>query len=147
MKICVLSVFFKKSEKFINKFVSSINKQTDIDFDIVIVNDGYSNLKKILNYFNNKCYVLKKQKSYELNRIHGLKFCFKKNYDFIACIDSDDFLDKNYFYHIKKFLLKNTKTKLAYSSIVYRKKNFINHFTPKKKFFSFRNIINYNFLG
>ena len=145
MKICLLSVFFQKNEKFIKKFVSSINKQTDLNFDIVIVNDGYSNSKKFLKFFNNKCHVLKKQKNYELNRIHGLKYCFKKNYDFIACLDSDDFLDKKFFYHIKSFLSKNVKAKLAYSSIVYRKKIFI--ILHLEKIFSFTDIINYNFLG
>lgn len=147
MRICLLSVFFKKNKKFINKFVSSINKQTDVDFDVVIINDDYSNLKTILNYFKNKCYVLNKQKNYELNRIEGLKFCLKKKYDFIVCVDSDDVLDKNYLHYIRKFLLKNVTTKLAFSSIVYKKKNFINRFTPNVKFFSFKNLINYNFLG
>ena len=63
MRICLLSVFFKKNQKFINKFVSSINKQTDLNFDIVIINDGYSDLKTILNYFKNKCYIVSKQKT------------------------------------------------------------------------------------
>ena len=76
-----------------------------------------------------------------MNRIRGLKFCLKKNYDFIVCVDSDDVLDKNYFYYIRKFLLKNIKTKLAYSSIIYKEKNFINHFTPKIKSFSLKNLL------
>jgi len=85
------------SENYLNKCVDSILKQTLLDIEIILVNDGSSDntlsiMKEYEKKFNNIIIVdLKKNKGLGNARNKGLK---KATGEYISFVDSDDYIDK-----------------------------------------------------
>ena len=88
------------AKKYIKKCLDSLVKQTLKDIEIIVVNDcSLDNVEKILDkykakYKNVKIYTNRKNKGIGYTRNLGIK---KAKGEYISFVDSDDYLDKNYY--------------------------------------------------
>lgn len=87
------------TEKYIEKCIKSLLNQTYPDLEIIIVEDGSTDdSKKILKKYsdNEKIKIIYNEKNYGLSysRNVGLKYA---SGDFIGYIDSDDYIDLDYY--------------------------------------------------
>ncbi|NMH75296.1 glycosyltransferase family 2 protein [Bacillus sp. RO2] len=85
-------------EKYISKCIESILVQTFQDFELIIVNDGSNdNTEKIIQHFikndSRIIYLIQKNQGPSAARNNGIN---KAKGDFLAFIDSDDTVKKNY---------------------------------------------------
>lgn len=96
-------------EKYLNKCLESLYKQTYSNIEIILVNDGSTDEseKICMNYEqkNNKFkYYLKPNSGAADTRNYGLKVATG---DYILFVDSDDYIDNNYVEIIYSKLIKN----------------------------------------
>lgn len=91
----VLGVVFKKNEKFIDKYLSSLEKQSYRDFDLILINDGFEGLDRYTSKYELSVRVWEytntpaKIRQYAINRIK------KERYRYVVFTDSDDFYAQN----------------------------------------------------
>lgn len=99
------------TEKYIEKCLQSIINQTIQDFEIIVVDDGSTDnsaniIKEIIE--NNKNIQIKyyKKENGGLSdaRNYGVKFATGK---YISFIDSDDYIEKNLFESLEKYINDN----------------------------------------
>tara|TARA_Y200000002_G_scaffold350007_1_gene327088 strand:- start:119 stop:991 length:873 start_codon:yes stop_codon:yes gene_type:complete len=94
--IFLLTTVYPGVENYFNDFVKSVNSQDYKNFELVIVNDNFTNLDKYLPKLRfNKIHIFCSKKSPEKNRIYGIKKCIDLNADIIIFADSDDAFSKN----------------------------------------------------
>lgn len=96
-------------EKYLNKCLESLYKQTYSNIEIILVNDGSTDdsEKICMNYakkYNNFKYYFKSNSGAADTRNYGLKVATG---DYILFVDSDDYIDKNYVEIIYAKLIKN----------------------------------------
>ena len=148
MKIALLTVFFPKISEFINDYLDSVAQQDFKNFSLVIVTDEFKiDLSAIREKIKIPCYALNSSSKPINNRIKGLNFCKKQNFDLIICNDADDILYKNTVLNIYKFFKKNTKENLAYCSLFYKENKKIRKFSMNKKNIFLNDVINHNYRG
>ncbi len=139
---------FPEVQKYLNDYIQSINEQTFIDFDILIVNQG---LKK--NYFeklNKKPIIInvKKNKSVAEMRQIGWDYFYNKNYKYLICSDADDFFSND---RVEKSFIKLQNNNFAYNELI--KVNNKGKLLSKKKTqmptetVSIYNILHMNYIG
>ena len=98
------------TEKYIEKCLESLAKQTMQDFEVIIVNDGSTdNSKKVIkDYMKNSNldirYLEKENGGLASARNYGVEKALGK---YISFLDSDDYLDKNLFSELEKYMDKN----------------------------------------
>lgn len=95
-KISVIIPVFN-CEKFLGRCLSSIVNQTFKDLEIIVINDGSTdNSKNIIESFddNRIKYYYQNNSGISATRNKGMKLA---NGEYISFIDSDDWLDNNYF--------------------------------------------------
>ena len=95
------------TEKYIEKCLKSLEKQTMQDFEVIIVNDGSTdNSKKVIkDYMKNSNldikYLEKENGGLASARNYGVERALGK---YISFLDSDDYLDKNLFSNLEKYM-------------------------------------------
>lgn len=95
------------TEKYIEKCLKSLDSQTMKDFEVVIVNDGSTdNSKKVIkDYMKNSNldirYLEKENGGLASARNYGVEKALGK---YISFLDSDDYLDKNLFSNLEKYM-------------------------------------------
>ena len=95
------------TEKYIEKCLESLAKQTMQDFEVIIVNDGSTdNSKKVIkDYMKNSNldikYLEKENGGLASARNYGVERASGK---YISFLDSDDYLDKNLFSNLEKYM-------------------------------------------
>ena len=95
------------TEKYIEKCLESLAKQTMQDFEVIIVNDGSTdNSKKVIkDYMKNSNldikYLEKENGGLASARNYGVERALGK---YISFLDSDDYLDKNLFSKLEKYM-------------------------------------------
>lgn len=95
------------TEKYIEKCLESLAKQTMQDFEVIIVNDGSTdNSKKVIkDYMKNSNldikYLEKENGGLASARNYGVERALGK---YISFLDSDDYLDKNLFSNLEKYM-------------------------------------------
>ena len=95
------------TEKYIEKCLESLAKQTMQDFEVIIVNDGSTdNSKKVIkDYMKNSNldirYLEKENGGLASARNYGVEKALGK---YISFLDSDDYLDKNLFSNLEKYI-------------------------------------------
>ena len=95
------------TEKYIEKCLESIAGQTMQDFEVIVVNDGSTdNSKKVIkDYMKNSNldikYLEKENGGLASARNYGVERALGK---YISFLDSDDYLDKNLFSNLEKYM-------------------------------------------
>ena len=95
------------TEKYIEKCLESLAGQTMQDFEVIIVNDGSTdNSKKVIkDYMKNSNldirYLEKENGGLASARNYGVEKALGK---YISFLDSDDYLDKNLFSNLEKYM-------------------------------------------
>ena len=95
-KIVFLTTIFPTNEKFLEDFFQSLVSQTFVDFDIVVVNDGYKNFNKIKSKFSTLSIIELPYKNTPFkNREYGINFCKENSYNLLVFGDCDDYFSSN----------------------------------------------------
>ncbi len=120
----IVSIY--NTEKYIEKCIDSLLKQTYENLEIILIEDGSTDhSKNILKSYekNQKCVVLYNEgnKGLAYSRNRGLKV---SQGEFIGFIDSDDYVDEDY-YEVLWNSMKDTNADVAICdmNLVYPKKN------------------------
>ena len=98
------------TEKYIEKCLESLAKQEMQDFEIIIVNDGATDNSEnvIKDYMKNSKlnikYLKKENGGLASARNYGVE---KASGKYISFLDSDDYLDKNLFLELEKYIDKD----------------------------------------
>ena len=96
MKIAFLTTIFPMKRQFLIDFFNSLNNQTHDNFDMVVVNDGYSNFNEIkLKYGKLNIVELEYSNTPAKNREYGINYCIERKYDILIFGDSDDYFSNN----------------------------------------------------
>lgn len=98
------SVIFPANLPYFTDYLDSLEKQTDLDFDVLIFNDG---VEKIENYFKNrslKYSVISTQGSITNSRKQVFAYLKKSNYKNVIFGDTDDYFSENRVEESKKLL-------------------------------------------
>jgi glycosyltransferase involved in cell wall biosynthesis len=95
-RVAFLTTVFLMEEVYLREFFQSLRMQTEKDFDLVVVNDGYPDLKRLIREFGTlRIIPLPHRGTPAKNREFGINYCVDQGYDVIIFGDSDDFFDKN----------------------------------------------------
>lgn len=92
------------TEKYIDKCINSVLQQ-DLETEIIVVNDGSTdNSKKIIEKYRDKIIYLEKENGGLSDaRNYGLKYATG---EYVAFLDSDDFIEKDLFLRLEKYIDK-----------------------------------------
>lgn len=96
------------SEKYLERCIDSILHQTYKNIEIILVNDGSEDRSKDIcekysKVHNNICVINKSNGGLGSARNFGLDYC---NGDYVGFVDSDDWIDEDYFYVLLKCSLR-----------------------------------------
>ena len=124
------------TEKYVEKTLKSIYEAMDKDCEVIVVNDGSKDnseeiIKKFINalpeeYKNNFVYVKKDNKGLADTKNVGIA---KARGEFISVVDSDDYIDKN-FYKIAREYVKDNDI-IIYDLYVVFEKNPLWNYTSR----------------
>lgn len=124
-KISIITAVYN-TEKFVEKCINSLLNQTYKNIELIIVEDcstdnSKKTIKKFENYDNVKIIYNKENKGLSYSRNIGLE---NATGDYIGYIDSDDYVDEDYYEKLMNSLMKN-KSDIAICDmkIVYEFKN------------------------
>lgn len=142
--VAFFTTVFPASMEYFNDFLFSLENQSNTDFDLIIVNDGVDNLK---NYFLKTTLFniieLPSVGGPIQNRITGIEFVKKSNYNYLIFGDSDDYFERNRV-SVSLEMLENYNI-VVNDLTLFNKKRII-----KEKYLSNRlsnlSLINYDFL-
>ena len=83
-------------ENFLIDFFDSLTRQTCNNFDVVVVNDGYSNFDKLKSKYSMlNILELEYSNTPAKNREYGINYCINNKYDVLVFGDSDDYFSDN----------------------------------------------------
>ncbi len=81
---------------YLYDFFNSLQKQTNKNFDVVVVNDGYEYLEQFKREFGSLNIIeLQHTDTPAKNREYGINYVKDNNYDILIFGDSDDYFDTN----------------------------------------------------
>lgn len=91
-----LTTIFPNSLGFLNEFLNSLSNQTDLNFDLLVVNDGVENFESYFEKFTklNTIEIVSCKSPVE-NRIEGLNYVINAGYENLIFGDSDDYFENN----------------------------------------------------
>jgi hypothetical protein len=94
---CFVTVIFNENITYFNDFLISLEEQTNKHFDLLIFNDGVSNLNKITKSFKGTYQIIDIPKNLSIseNRSFVLSCLKKSDYQYCVFGDSDDYFPKN----------------------------------------------------
>lgn len=126
-------------EKYLKTTLDSVFAQTFKDFEVIVVNDGSTDssfeiIKEYSNQHNNMIVVNQKNQGQGIARNNALKVA---KGEYVAFLDSDDFLEPNYFEELYKTAVDNDADIACCSFKLTYEKGFhelFMVFTPKKSF-------------
>ena len=105
MKTAVLTVVYEEVQSYINDFMNSLQKQTDTNFDLIIINDGFNQLEKFVSRFNINSRILHFKTSFVGTRKQGIRWLKEEGYDTVVFADSDDYFNWQRVELTKKLLI------------------------------------------
>lgn len=109
MKTAFLTTIFPMDKQYLQDFFDSLKNQTDKNFDVIVVNDGYKNFEEIKSAYNQVLNIIELQYSNTpaKNREYGINYCIEKKYDVLIFGDSDDYFANNRVEKSLEFLKKS----------------------------------------
>lgn len=117
---CIVPVF--NGEKYIDKCISSILKQTYEDFELIIIDDGsFDKTKEIIQRFLKDVrlkYIQQSNQGVSVARNNGLKIA---KGEWITFVDADDWIDEAYFTNVSKWFSDYQAIRCGYRLIKKRK--------------------------
>ena len=124
-KISVLIPVYN-AEKYILRLLTSLEKQTFKDFDIILVNDGSTDnsLNILTNYISNSNLDIKIINQKNEGAAGARQTAFNNSQSpYIVFLDSDDYVDPNYLEVLIR-TIEETKTNICISRICYHPTHF-----------------------
>jgi glycosyltransferase involved in cell wall biosynthesis len=94
-KTAVLGVIFPAVEHFLGDYLASLEKQTQKDFDLILINDGLNNFNKFKSKYTLNIKELKHTASAAKIREFGINYIRNEGYKYIIFTDTDDFFSDN----------------------------------------------------
>jgi len=95
-RVAFLTTIFPMEKAYLDDFFNSLLKQTDTNFDVIVINDGYVGFKEFLIKFNALNIIeLQSSASPAKNREFGINYVMNNNYDVLIFGDSDDYFSEN----------------------------------------------------
>ena len=140
-------VTFPAIEKFLKDFTRGLSKQTDKEFDLLIINDGLETPQLENIIADTVCISVQKRTPIE-NREFIIEYAIKHNYEYLIFADCDDIPCENRIGTIKKYL--NMYDAVVHNMSVINKTGdiiideFINF---RKKNIEISDILKSNFIG
>ena len=145
-KLCVITFFYPGVENNIKKFFTSLTKQSDKDFDLIIF---FNNKKKFTIPKNKmKITIFTMNKSINSSRFEMINRIRKLDYKYFIFQDADDLMGLNRV-EVCKNLLKNNSIVVNDLEIYGRKifKKYLNHRIKDGTEITAKNIVHYNICG
>ena len=142
--VAFLTTIFPMKEQFLIDFFGSLSKQTDENFDVVVVNDGYRGFDKIKErYCELNIIELSCLRTPAKNREFGINFCKDEKYEVLIFGDSDDYFYDNRIElslkHLQNFDIVVNDLNLFNESGIYEEKYISNRVENNS-------IVNYSFI-
>ncbi len=92
----LLTTVFPASESYLDDFFISLQKQTNADFDVLVINDGIENFEIYkAKYTSLNIIEIKAAESPAKNREIGINTVLELGYKYIVFGDSDDYFSEN----------------------------------------------------
>ena len=136
-KIAAITVFFPGVEKYLRKFLESLNNQTEKNFDLIVINDKYGNLEKIQKRFPCLSIIdVPYSSTISKNKEFGIRYAKNAGYEFLVFCDSDDYFSHNRVKKSVDFLKSGydivcNDISLFEKESIYKNKYFSNHLENK----------------
>lgn len=90
------TTIFPSCEVYLDDFFISLENQTDTDFDLIIINDGFDDLDSYAKKYTRLNIIeVKSNETPIQNRINGIQFIIAQGYENLFFGDSDDYFAKN----------------------------------------------------
>lgn len=148
----VLTVAYPQSDEYIDAYFKSLESQSDLDFDILIVNDGLENLKLWRDRFTKlKILELPGRDNIAKNRELLINSAFEMGYINAVFADFDDYFSSDRVYNSKKQLenhsiVVNDLALVGQDGNVFNAGYFKGHLSDQEQITS-DHILEFNFLG
>ena len=147
-----VTFIYPSVEEYISYFIESLNNQTDINFELVVHNDGVEGIEK---YFDSCSFPVKivesrKEELFGI-RIWTFNYCLNNGYSHLILGDSDDFFSSNRIEVSKELLMKydmvvNDVTLVNSEGVIYESRVFSRRIYHNS-LICYENIADYNFIG
>lgn len=126
MRTAFATVIYQQAKPFLDDFLRSIDNQTDNDFELILINDNYSNpeIEDIVNRLkgltiNYQIVDFKERKlSIAGTRIEMLKYIKKMGYDLLVLGDADDTFSPNRVEQCKYAYNNNKQAAFFYNKLI-----------------------------
>tara|TARA_Y100000588_G_scaffold393459_1_gene509563 strand:+ start:382 stop:1242 length:861 start_codon:yes stop_codon:yes gene_type:complete len=147
-----LSVIYPQMRPFIEDFFRSLQNQSDPSFDLIIVNDGFGSLKRLLQEFSQLNIIeLTIQGTPAHIRNRAIEFIVLQKYKYLIWGDSDDYFEHNRVEVIKKLLVTHDIIVNDFDLVTANnktiKQSYLSNRFDDKYAISITDIVDYNFLG
>lgn len=95
-RVAVSTTLFPMPKAFVDDFFSSLNSQTEKQFDVVVLNDGFDSLQHYIEQYPELNIIeLSYCGSIAKNREYSINFIIEQKYEIVIFADSDDYFDRN----------------------------------------------------
>jgi len=107
VKTVIVTVIYPQVMQFCSDFVTSVNKQSDRNIDLLIVNDSVECPESVMKYLHVDWSLLDVSGTLANIRKIAIKNAVEKDYDIIIFADADDILEENRVETVKHYLIDN----------------------------------------
>lgn len=122
MKIAVLTIFTPATEKYLKEYTKCINRQSNQDFDLVIVDNSFpGDLAEFTKTMGIKVRIIESNQSVQENRLVGLNHCKKLGFDVIICSNADEVMQFDRIEKVKDYFKSNARKHMLFVNPVARK--------------------------
>lgn len=145
MKTCFASVIYKQAQPYFQDFITSLEQQSDQDFDLLLVNDNLETIPELPS--NAKVVdVSDKHLSIAQTRIKMLRSAKEMGYDLIILGDADDIFPPNRVEAVKRAAELDKNAVIFYNKLITNTDVTVFKILPEKVD-DIRQISQGNFLG